>query len=252
MANPTSGQINDIIAYLGKYIKDGHFGSTQENAWIFMALGNAVHQFDYPVALQMLVNDQPYRTIEGKTEIISDNSLTGKKVTLKNSGAKDTYYYFIIEGTPLKKKEKDRFNGIEISRDFYDENGKKINLGSVLQGDLIVVTITAKAVKDDLHNVIVLDLLPGGFEIENPRLKSQGTLKFKPRSSFSPAYQDIRDDRILFFIDRLYGEQSFSYTARAVTAGKYIIPNIYTEVMYDPEINGEAYEKDYLVVVPNN
>jgi uncharacterized protein YfaS (alpha-2-macroglobulin family) len=252
MANPTSGQINDIIAYLGKYIKDGHFGSTQENAWIFMALGNAVHQFDYPIALQMLVNDQPYRTIEGKTEIISDNSLTGKKVTLKNSGTKDTYYYFIIEGTPLKKKEKDRFNGIEIRRDFYDENGKKINLGSVLQGDLIVVTITAKAVKDDLHNVIVLDLLPGGFEIDNPRLKSQGTLKFKPRSSFSPAYQDIRDDRILFFIDRLSGEQSFSYTARAVTPGKYIIPNIYTEVMYDPEINGEAYEKDYLVVVPNN
>jgi len=39
---------------------------------------------------------------------------------------------------------------------------------------------------------------------------------------------------------------------RAVTPGKYIVPNIYSEVMYDPDINGEAYEKAYLVVVPND
>ena len=41
------------------------------------------------------------------------------------------------------------------------------------------------------RNVVVVDLLPGGFEIENPALRSRGDLGFDPPGGFNPAYQDI-------------------------------------------------------------
>jgi uncharacterized protein YfaS (alpha-2-macroglobulin family) len=98
----------------------------------------------------------------------------------------------------------------------------------------------------------VVDLLPAGLEIENPRLRSRGQLDYEPQVDYSPSYQDIRDDRILLFSDSLSGEQHFSYTVRAVTPGRFTIPNAYAEAMYDPDIHGESYEPNPLVIVDNN
>ena len=37
---------------------------------------------------------------------------------------------------------------------------------------MIVAEISVKALTADLENVVVVDMLPAGFEIENPRLES--------------------------------------------------------------------------------
>ena len=251
-ANPNDPKVNEIVEYLGQYIKNGHFGNTQENAWVLISLGKAFQTRNYPIKTQVLLNNASYKILEGKTEVLNDSSLTGKKVTLKNISEKDSYFHFIAEGTPLEKNKKDIFNGLKVKREYFDERGKKVNLSSVVQGQLIVVTITLKPEKKEIHNLVIVDMLPAGLEIENPRLTSRGSLSFNPQITFSPAYQDIRDDRILIFSDYISGEQSFSYAVRAVTPGRYTIPNIYAEAMYDPDINGEEYEKDFLVVVPNN
>lgn len=251
-ADPNSRKINDIIRYLGENVKNGHFGNTQENAWVFISLGKAMQSLDYDIQTQLTVDGKPYKLIKGKTEVVSDPSLGGKMIEIKNIGEKKSYYYFLAEGTPLEKHKKSQFNGIEISRTYLDEKGKKINLSNVVQGQLIIATIQVKVQKDSIHNMVIVDLLPGGFEVENPRLTSRGSLKFQPQMSMSPAYYDIRDDRLLIFADKINGAKSFSYTLRAVTPGRFTIPNIYAEAMYDPEVNGEEYEKDYLVIVPNN
>ncbi|MDD5688139.1 MAG: MG2 domain-containing protein [Elusimicrobia bacterium] len=250
-ADPQSPKVNDIIRYLGENMKNGHFGNTQEDAWVFISLGKAFQSLDYDIQTQILVNGAQYKIIEGKTDTVNDNSLSGKNITLKNICAKDSYYHFIAEGTPLKKSEKDSFNGLEVNRKYYDKSGKEINLSNVVQGELVVISLSVKP-KETVHNLVIVDLLPAGFEIENSRLQSHGDLDFEPELSLSPACQDIRDDRILIFADEISGKQTFSYTVRAVTPGRFTIPNIYAEAMYDPDINGEEYQKDYLVIVPNN
>lgn len=251
-ASPDSPKIKEIVKYLGENMTNGHFGNTQENAWTLMAMGKALKATDYEVLSQLMVDNKIYKDLKGKTDIISDKNLIGKTIDLRNTGKKESYFNFMAEGVPLAKNKKSSFNGIEISRKFYDENGNSVNLSNVVQGQLIVATVTVKAVKKDIHNVVIVDLLPGGLEVENPRISSRGSLKFQPEMTMSPGYQDIRDDRILTFVDELSGTRSYSYTMRAITPGRFSVPNIYAEAMYDPDINGEEYQKDNIVVVPNN
>ena len=110
----------------------------------------------------------------------------------------------------------------------------------------------AERVKDEIRNAVLVDLLPGGLEVDNPRLRSRGQLGFDPPQGLSPAYQDIRDDRVLLFVDHIGGEQSFSYTVRAVTPGRFVVPNAFAEAMYDPEVRGESHEPKPLVIADNN
>ncbi|MEZ4467323.1 MAG: hypothetical protein R3F43_23475 [bacterium] len=52
---------------------------------------------------------------------------------------------------------------------------------------------------------------------------------------------EMRDDRVLLFADHLPpGVYSYSYTARATTAGTFALPPARAEAMYRPEISGRS------------
>jgi len=234
--------------------EDGSFGSTQETAWALMGLAeiNNLPGRSGEMSADLYVNGEKLSTIkdEGKG-FYSDTKNAWKEFMVKNSGETPLYYNFYTEGTPLVKREKTYANGLKVSRKYFDENGKEINLTNVVQGKLIVVSVELEALNGrPLDNVIVVDMLSAGFEIENPRLRTSGFLKFTPASDMALEYQDIRDDRILLFTGGFSGKVTFSYAVRAVTPGKYTIPNIFAEAMYDPDIKAETYEKEYLVVSP--
>ena len=50
----------------------------------------------------------------------------------------------------------------------------------------------------------------------------------------------MRDDRLVLMTDVPAGVSTFTYLARAVTPGSYIIPPVHAECMYDPGINSLA------------
>jgi hypothetical protein len=188
-------------------MKNGHFGSTQENAWALMALGRAFAASNAAVKVEVTANGQPYRTLDGRDLSVADVGLTGKKLKLTNAGAATAYYHLMAEGTPLAKATKPRAAGLSVTRTYRDTQGREVNLSNVPQGDLVVVSLLVTAAKE-ARNVVVVDLLPGGFEIENPRLRSRGDLGFDPPGGFNAAYQDIRDDRILLFTEGFTGERA--------------------------------------------
>jgi uncharacterized protein YfaS (alpha-2-macroglobulin family) len=110
-----------------------------------------------------------------------------------------------------------------------------LDYNSIRQGDLLVAEITVKAPTESLKNVAVVDLLPAGLEIENPRLQSRRSLPWIAKSAYSPVYMDFRDDRIIFYADLRQGkEHIFYYSLRAVTLGDFILPPIRGEAMYAP------------------
>jgi alpha-2-macroglobulin len=251
-AEPDSRRVFEIVEYLGQQIKNGHFGSTQENVWVFMALAKVYAALDTSAQTELLLGGAPYKTLDGKENVLSDNSLSGKTLTIKNAGPQKSFYYVMGEGTPLQKNTRSRSNGLTISRMYYDKTGEPVNLSNVVQGEMLIATLSIKAEKGTVQNVVIVDLLPAGLEIENPRLSSRGQLDFEPQVGLSAAYQDIRDDRILLFSDSIAGEQHFSYAVRAVTPGRFNIPNAYAEAMYDPDVNAESVEEKPLVIIDNN
>ena len=86
-------------------------------------------------------------------------------------------------------------------------------------------------------NVLVEDLLPACFEIENPRITTTETVEWIKKDMFEPGHIDIRDDRLLLFTDLPgTGNMHYRYVARAVTKGKFVLPAISASCMYDPSI----------------
>ena len=123
---------------------------------------------------------------------------------------------------------------LQVRREFLDRNGNLLNISSVRQNELIVVRVTLNSSIDLLENIAISDLLPAGFEIENPRLTEMTNYPFIKNAS-QPEYMDIRDDRINFYTSFRGGKRQhvFYYAVRAVTQGTFRYAPIVAEAMYD-------------------
>jgi hypothetical protein len=253
-ADPQNAEIPKLIIEFGKKLREsgrGWFGTTQEDAFCFMAIGKAVRATTqaFPLNAQWSVKGGTPEEMTGETAVVKAEKLSGKEVDLKNTGDRDLYYHLMAEGTKLKSEKESVSNGLEVSREYRDEKGNSLNLGSVSQGQLVVVTLRVKCSRP-LDNLVVVDLLPAGFEVDNPRLSSRGNLSFDPDCTFQPVFQDFRDDRVLLFSRDVEGDQTFSYSVRAVTPGSFQVPGLEAEAMFDPEVYGRSNTGQTLMIAP--
>ena len=93
--------------------------------------------------------------------------------------------------------------------------------------------------------VIVADHLPAGFEIDNPRLVSSGETGTLPwiQDTATAANAEFRDDRFSAAFNRQSGDPSVftvAYVVRAVSPGRYVLPQAYVEDMYRPDRFGRT------------
>ncbi|OGH57377.1 MAG: hypothetical protein A3G34_04255 [Candidatus Lindowbacteria bacterium RIFCSPLOWO2_12_FULL_62_27] len=138
-------------------------------------------------------------------------------------------------GIPATPDMSDRSDGMKIRRTFLTPGGRRAD--RFVQGELYVAELTVHG-DASFENVVVLDLLPAGFEIENPRLATAAKhgLEGLPDidDPFREDYLEMRDDRLALFgtVHRHGG--AFRYLVRAVTPGDFVLPHILAECMYDP------------------
>jgi hypothetical protein len=132
-------------------------------------------------------------------------------------------------------------HGIKVTREYLDDAGNLLDMQTVPLGTQVICHIRAEAVNQRLTNVVINDLLPAAFEIENPRLKTTPRLRWIPKSGKDIDYQDIRDDRLLlFFSVDPKRPVDFYYSLRAIAAGEFTVPPISAECMYNPLIAGSG------------
>ena len=82
-----------------------------------------------------------------------------------------------------------------------------------------------------MNNVAVIDLSCAGLESDIESIRNSDSM-------WKPDYIDIREDRIVLYgtvTDRI---NNFTYLAKATSSGKFIVPPIYAESMYNGEIKG--------------
>ena len=125
--------------------------------------------------------------------------------------------------------------GLVVRREFLGREGKPIGDNRFRQGDTVVVEIRLKSGRA-LQNVVIVDALPAGFEIENPELvNSDG--KTAEQGHLNLRRSDLRDDRLILFANPAEGESRYSYVVRAVTVGTFALPPVSAECMYDSSIH---------------
>ena len=126
-------------------------------------------------------------------------------------------------------------NHLKVRRRFLSRGDNQLDTQAILHGEIVIVEITVESTQR-LDNLVINDLLPAGFEIENPRLATRDALPWLANSSFTPQRIEMRDDRLVIFADLSAGKHVYRYVVRAVTRGRFRLPPITAFCMYDPEI----------------
>ena len=124
----------------------------------------------------------------------------------------------------------------------------------LILGDVVVVTPSPR------EYVVIDDPLPAGFEAVDARLATSGASvnvdraasrsgaddegdDDEPERGYRPSsfVREIRDDRVLFFVDHMSaGMFHYRYLARATTLGAFVLPPTKVEEMYTPEVFGRT------------
>ena len=248
--NENHPSIPMLVKNLSEAASDGNrWRTTQENAFAFLALGKIMKkQTDRDYTGTLKLNGEHFADFDATETRYTDEDWDGARVQLTLEGEGNCYYYWSAFGIQRDSFIEEYARELQVRRRYFNKDGESLT-GTFVHGDLIVAEITVKALTTNLENVVVVDMLPTGFEIENPRLESRAGIPWLKAQGFKPDYLDIRDDRLIFFgTFPRQRERKFYYALRAVTQGEFTLPPIAAEAMYDPTKSAVAGSMDIKVV----
>lgn len=229
--SPNDPNVPRYADYLSKAYERYSWYSTQDQAFTLLALGKMARIASKTSMTGTVGVGAESFDYKGGTQKI-DVLPFGKTVSLNMKGEGRLYYSIVTEGIRTDGKVRIEDKNLRIRRTLLDRFGNEINLNSIKQNDLVVVRLVLNTDVTKLENVAISDLLPAGFEIENPRL-TRGAYDFI-REANEPEYLDIRDDRInLYTSFRFDRQQTFFYLVRAVSQGEFNYAPVVAEAMYD-------------------
>jgi alpha-2-macroglobulin len=167
---------------------------------------------------------------------VKPNELKGKEVVVKTQGTGGTYYFWQIEGIPVTESVTEEDSYLKVRRRYYDRFGRPIEGNKFKQNDLVIVQVSIeKSFSNSIDNVVITDLLPAGFEIENARTTQIPGMDWIKNAS-TPQHIDVRDDRINLFVSvNSNTAQYYYYAVRAVSKGTYKQGVVSADAMYNGE-----------------
>jgi uncharacterized protein YfaS (alpha-2-macroglobulin family) len=140
-------------------------------------------------------------------------------------GGPGAYYQTISTGFEAGMPQAVIRDGMEIFRQYRDTAGKVSD--TYKMGDPVNVVIRIRSLTgDDISNVSIVDLLPGGFEVAHSSIQpGQG--------SCGCDYVDVREDRILLYTTVTTGVREIRYQIKPTNRGAFTVPPVFAESMYD-------------------
>jgi alpha-2-macroglobulin len=171
-----------------------------------------------------------------------DLARTPSKVT--NAGDGELRAVVSVTGAPVTP-EPAADRGFKIERLYHTLDGKRADPSKAKQNQRFAVVLKITEPLPQFARVIVADYLPAGFEIDNPRLVSSGdTGKLDwIEEAAEPVHTEFRDDRFTAAFERKSGDPAVftvAYVVRAVSPGRYVLPQAYVEDMYRPDRFGRT------------
>ncbi|OGV76149.1 MAG: hypothetical protein A3K19_16055 [Lentisphaerae bacterium RIFOXYB12_FULL_65_16] len=215
--------------------QEGHWGSTQNNALAVLALAkwSRLHAADAATRGAVVAPDGRTCEITRDHPVTFRSAPTDQAFAVRNSGPGTLYLSWESRGVPLELPDTAVEQGLSIQRSYCNEDGEE--RAAFARGDLVQVRI---AIRTDQwrNNVVIADLLPGGFEIEDDNLRSRWA-EADDVEGATVNFVEKLDDRLLLFCNlRDPGHASFTYHVRAVTRGTFAVPGVAAEAMYEPHI----------------
>ena len=166
-------------------------------------------------------------------------------VNSKTEGA--LFINLVTQGTPSRGFEEDGENGLHLTVSYADASGNPIDPAQLEQGQEFIATfsIVNPGQRGSYRNLVLNTIFPSGWEIGNLRLDDVDNAE---PSDDKPDYQDIRDDRVYTYFGLSPGQRkTFQTHLTAAYSGKYYLPAVTCEAMYDRGVY--ARKKGFVVEV---
>lgn len=239
--DPSSAQATNIVNTMRSRLAKTEHLSTQESAFVIMALEKYFEGQKFIPYITFTLYDtvgKELRQFTNQEKVTLNINTLPLSFQIENQTSAKLFYLWSVDGIPATPK-KPWERGITVERIYLDENGELKDPKSVQSGEMLQVLIRISS-GQTLENVVIVDPLPGGVEIENPRLATSAV--YEEKAEESPVHFEIRDDRIIIFVPIILQEFEYCYTVRAITAGDFALPQIKAECMYNPAISALGEE----------
>lgn len=256
---PAAPEVDRLVVELTQTMRDGHWGSTQGNAWALYALAEYARRVESgagPATGRLVAGD-----IEERFELTPSAPVfewrqrwdTNPPVvlpTLFASGARPLYIETAIEARPRVWSQPPQDRGYALQRRYavLDDESRPRDTTVFHVGDRVLVTLEFEA-RDSAAYLVLDDPIPCVFEPVNPEFRSQET---RGAATVAPewvsSHRELRADRAVFFCDRLRaGRYTIQYLARVRATGRVTAPAAKIEEMYRPERLGLTGTQEILV-----
>jgi uncharacterized protein YfaS (alpha-2-macroglobulin family) len=234
--DPGNAQVGTMVKHVAEKLKAREYLSTQERSFSFLALGKHARRANASnVTADIKMNGKTIAKIDGGEWRGDQSVMGGNNVEISTKGSGHLYYFWEASGISATGAYREEDSYLRARRQFYDRNGKLITSRTFKQNDLVIIGISVeKSFSAAVENVVITDLLPAGFEIENPRTKEIPGMDWI-RDGSTPTALDVRDDRIHFFVDLTSPKQTYYYAVRAESPGNFRMGPVSADAMYNGE-----------------
>ncbi len=237
---------------ISKVLSSDDWLSTQSTAFALVSLSeymgkykvSGTMDFSYACAGK---SDKVSTTKNIWTEVLLDKAGTSASVELKNTGKSTLFARVITEGIPVQGKEEAYANGISLAVSYTDQDGRAVDVADLPQGTNFIAVVTVKnPTARGINNLVLTEIFPAGWEILNTRFLNEGATDSK---TIGIDYQDIRDDKVYSYIDYLPSGRQVTVKINlcAVYPGRFYLPPVYCEAMYDNLTRANTEGKEVVV-----
>ncbi len=237
---------------LSESLSEEHYFSTQSTAFALMAMGKLAGKVSGAIRVDWELDGKKQQEIRTKAAV-SQIGLPAKtgNLLLKNSGDGLLYASIITHRQLLTDTLGTVSEGLKMEVAYRLVGGEVADITTLRQGEEVevFVTLTNTSLTKDYRDLALTHMVPSGWEIYNERfITSVGNSEEAAPENPAAAgrrqpytYQDIRDDRILTYFNLERGESvCFSIRLQATYAGRYVLPAIQCEAMYDPGVRART------------
>jgi len=171
-----------------------------------------------------------------------------RRLTVRNDGPAPLYATLALRGQPLAGQDEDSAQNLKVAVAYRDLAGNAIDPANLVQGQdfLVETTVYNPGGLGNYRELALSHVFPSGWEIHNERLSAPDGES--QTSAFD--YRDIRDDRVYTYFDLDSGKnKTFQVKLNASYAGRFYLPAVQAEAMYNHEIHA-AKAGRWVVVAP--
>jgi len=218
---------------------DARWTSTQDESWMLLAARALKSGND---SIKLSVNGAPHAG--GYSIQLSGSDIADSPLTIANTGSTPLQAVVTTVASPVQPLPAGG-DGFTIDRTYYKLDGTEANVTEATQNERYVVVLKIYEQNRWPSRLLITDLLPAGFEIDNPGLVSSAQLSnFTWLAQTDAAHLEFRDDRFVAAFNPNDGDGDrnimLAYVVRAVTPGTYAHPAATVEDMYRPQYSART------------